>query len=197
MKRLIRGCVLLLAFGAIAAPALPPQFHAPAGFAVSGVRYVQFDTAKFEYLLAGKTERVNIEGHVWQLYLGSDTRPVADPAVTSTKIAAALEHDGWTILRHDGLLVAKNGDLWMTGYGNSGSVKVTPSNHAETAKRDGRERCRQRQFPVARAVSRREIEIDTTFRPANRHHCTARERNVLCRPHRHEVLRGARRRFAV
>jgi outer membrane protein OmpA-like peptidoglycan-associated protein len=125
MYRLIRSCVLLLALSAAAAPALPPQFHAPAGFAVSGVRYVQFDTAKFEYPLAGKTERVNIEGHVWQLYLGSNVRPVSDPAVTSTKIAAALEHDGWAILRHDGVLVAKNGDLWLTGYGNSGSVGVT------------------------------------------------------------------------
>ncbi len=125
MKRLIRSSVLLLALSAAAAPALPPQFHAPAGFAVSGVHYALFDTAKFEYPLAGKTERVNVEGHVWRLYLGSDTRPVADPAVTSTKIAASLEHDGWTILRHDGVLVAKNGELWLTAYGNSGSVGVT------------------------------------------------------------------------
>jgi outer membrane protein OmpA-like peptidoglycan-associated protein len=130
MKRLIRSAVLLLAFSAAAAPALPPQFHAPSGFAVSGVHYVQFDAAKFEYPLAGKTERVNIEGHLWQLYLGSEARPVADPAVTSTKIAAAFEHDGWTILRRDQVLVAKNGDLWLTGYGNSGSFKVTLAQQA-------------------------------------------------------------------
>ncbi len=133
MKRIIRGCVLLLVLcpaALVAAPDLPSKFHAPVGFSVTGVHYALFDTAKFEYPLAGKTERVNIEGHVWKLYLGSDTRPVVDPAVTATKIAASLEHDGWTILRHDGLLVAKNGDLWLTGYGNSGSVGVTLAQQA-------------------------------------------------------------------
>ena len=84
MKRIIRNSVLLLVLcpaALIASPDLPSKFHAPAGFAVSGVHFALFDTARFEYPLAGKIERVNIEGHVWKLYLGSDTRPVADPAV--------------------------------------------------------------------------------------------------------------------
>ncbi len=133
MKRIIRNSVLLLVLcpaALIASPDLPPKFHVPAGFVTSGAYFVQFDTARFEYPLAGKTERVTVEGRVWSVFLGSDARPVADPAVTAPKIAAALEHDGWTILRHDVVLVAKSGDLWLTGYGNSGSFKVTLAQQA-------------------------------------------------------------------
>lgn len=108
----------------MAAPALPPQFHVPSGFAVTGLHFQQFGTARFDYPVSGKTEHVDVEGHVWEFWLGSDVRPVADPGVTGARIAAALEHDGWSVLRRD-VVVAKNGDTWLSGYGNSGSFKVT------------------------------------------------------------------------
>ncbi len=126
MRRLVTTGALWLFSSAVlmGAQALPPQFHVPSGFTITAIHFVQYGTAKFEYPLAGKTERMDIEGHVWEFWLGSDLRPVADPAVTATRIGAALEHDGWSVLRHDAVCVAKNGDVWLTGYGNSGSFKV-------------------------------------------------------------------------
>src|ERR1700730_8225026 len=98
MKRLGLSGSFLFCAALIAAATLPPQFHVPGGFAVLGLHFFQFGTSTFESPLAGKTERVDVEGHVWEFWLGSDVRPVADPAVTAVRIAAALKHDGWSVL---------------------------------------------------------------------------------------------------
>jgi OmpA-OmpF porin, OOP family len=117
---------LFLCFALSAAQGDPvPPFHVPGGFAMTPGRFAQFDTAKFEYPATGKTERIDIEGRVWQFWLGSDARPVSDPAVTAPRIAAALQHDGWSVVRHDAVVVARKDDTWFSGYGNSGSFKVT------------------------------------------------------------------------
>ena len=132
MKTSLAITVLLLISGAAIAAApfdLPAALHVPSGFEVTQGHYVQFDKATFEHPVAGKTQQTEIEGHVWQFFLVSKERPIAQPPATAARIADALEHDGWTIERRD-VLVARKGDTWLTGYGNSDSYRVKVAERA-------------------------------------------------------------------
>ncbi len=126
MKRLVITLGSLFALHtSLFAIELPPQLHVPSGYVADQVRFWQFDGATFEYpSKSGPNEHVVVEGHRWELYLKSAARPIVEPGAAAASIGGALQKDGWTILRPGQLVIARKGDTWLNGYGNSSSFKV-------------------------------------------------------------------------